>query len=91
MAGIERRLIGRGAAYWVVEEAEINPIGVGQRLTVRGVGRLVQVGDALCSRTPPIVLTPVTAGSSSVRKKFGELLRWFHDSESLPGTVVQTA
>jgi hypothetical protein len=32
-----------------------------------------------------------TAGSSSERKKFGELLRWFHDSECLPGTVVQAA
>jgi hypothetical protein len=31
-----------------------------------------------------------TAGSSE-RKKFGELLRWFHDSECLPGTVVQAA
>jgi hypothetical protein len=33
----------------------------------------------------------VTAGSTSQRKKFGELLRWFHDSKSLAGTVVEAA
>ena len=32
-----------------------------------------------------------TAGSSGVRKKLGELLRWLHEPEGLAGSVVEAA
>ena len=60
------------------------------RSTLSG-GPMRLAGDSLASSTVKHQVKPDWAGSSGVRKKLGELLRWFHESERLAGSVVEAA